>query len=84
MPFKVLYVPSVSQLGFRADFVWGVSVYTTRAELPLFSRSTLRALASRKEDAVTEAKHSIDRLLQSQTVRVGSEADVGNAHRDFR
>ena len=44
---------------------WCVSVYTTRADLPLFSQSTLRTLAFRKEEAVAEAKQSIDRLLQS-------------------
>ena len=37
---------------------------TTRADLPLFSRSTLHTLAFRKEEAVAEAKRSIDRLLQ--------------------
>ena len=40
-----------------------VSVYATRADLPLFSRSTLRTLAFRKEEAVAEAKQCIDRLL---------------------
>ena len=44
---------------------WCVSVYATRADLPLFLRSTLRTLAFRKEKAVAEAKQSIDRLLQS-------------------
>ena len=42
---------------------WCVSVYATRADLPLFSRSTLRTLAFRKEEAVAEAKQCIDRLL---------------------
>jgi hypothetical protein len=42
---------------------WCVSVYTTRADLPLFSRSTLRTLAFRKEEAVAEAKQCIDQLL---------------------
>ena len=42
---------------------WCVSVYATRADLPLFSRSTLLTLALRKEEAVAEAKQSIDRLL---------------------
>jgi hypothetical protein len=40
-------------------------VYATRADLPLFSRSTLRTLALRKEEAVAEAKQCIDRLLHS-------------------
>jgi hypothetical protein len=35
---------------------WCVSVYATRADLPLFSRSTLRTRAFRKEEAVAEAK----------------------------
>ena len=42
---------------------WCVGVYPTRADLPLLARSTLRTLAPRKEDAVDEAKQSIDRLL---------------------
>ena len=42
---------------------WCVGVYPTRADLPLLTRSTLRTLASRKEDAVAEAKQSIDRVL---------------------
>ena len=44
---------------------WCVSVYATRADLPLFSRSILRTLAFGKEEAVAEAKQSIDQLLQS-------------------
>jgi hypothetical protein len=40
-----------------------VSVYATRADLPLFSGSTLRTLTPQKEDAVAEAKQSIDRIL---------------------
>jgi hypothetical protein len=42
---------------------WCVGIYATRADLPLMSRSTLRTLAARKEDAVSEAKDSIDRVL---------------------
>jgi hypothetical protein len=42
---------------------WCVGVYPTRADLPLFSRSTLHTLAPRREDAVAEAKQSIDRVL---------------------
>ena len=42
---------------------WCVGIYPTRVDLPLMSRSTLRTLASRKEDAVVEAKQSIDRIL---------------------
>jgi hypothetical protein len=42
---------------------WCVSVYPTRSDLPLLSRSTLRTLTPRKDDAVAEAKKSIDRIL---------------------
>ena len=45
---------------------WCVGVYSTRADLPLFSRSTLHTLSQRREDAVAEAKQSIDRVLSSQ------------------
>jgi hypothetical protein len=42
---------------------WCASIYPTRADLPLSSRSTLRTLAPRKEGAVAEAKQKIDRVL---------------------
>jgi hypothetical protein len=42
---------------------WCVSVYPTRPDLPLLSRSTLRTLTPRKEDALAEAKQSIDGIL---------------------
>ena len=42
---------------------WCASIYATRADLPLISRSTLRTLAPRKEKAVAEAKQKIDRVL---------------------
>ena len=42
---------------------WCTGVYATRADLPILPRSTLSTLASRKEDAVTEAKKNIDRFL---------------------
>jgi hypothetical protein len=42
---------------------WCVSVYRTRADLPILPRPTLRTLTSRKDDAVAEAKQSIDRIL---------------------
>ena len=42
---------------------WCAGVYATRADLPILPRSTLSTLASRKEDAVTEAKKNIDRFL---------------------
>jgi hypothetical protein len=44
---------------------WCASIYTTRADLPLIARSTLRTLAPRKEKAVAEAKQKIDRVLAS-------------------
>jgi len=40
-----------------------VSVYATRADLPLLSRSTLRSLSARQEEALAEAKQIIDRIL---------------------
>jgi len=50
---------------------WCVSVYPTRADVPLLS--TLRTLAPRKEEAVAEAKQRIDRILsrlaKNQTFR---------------
>ena len=42
---------------------WCVSVYPTRADLPLLPSSTLRTLAPRKEEAVAEAKQRIDHIL---------------------
>jgi hypothetical protein len=42
---------------------WCVSVFSTRADLPLLSRSTLGTLNSRKEEALVEAKQSIDEIL---------------------
>jgi hypothetical protein len=42
---------------------WCASIYATRADLPLMSRSTLRTLAPGKEAAVAEAIHSIDEVL---------------------
>jgi hypothetical protein len=44
---------------------WCASIYATRADLPLISRSTLRTLAPYKEIAVAEAKQKIDRVLAS-------------------
>ena len=44
---------------------WCVCVYPTRADLPILSRSTLRSLAPRKEEAVKEARKRIDRALSS-------------------
>src|SRR6516164_3830172 len=42
---------------------WCVGVYRTRADLPLMSQSPLLACAPRKEDALGEARQSIDRIL---------------------
>jgi glutathione S-transferase len=42
---------------------WCVGIYPTRADLPILPRSTLSALATRKADAVAEAKQAIDRIL---------------------
>jgi hypothetical protein len=44
---------------------WCASIYATRADLPLNTRSTLRTLAPYKEIAVAEAKQKIDRVLAS-------------------
>jgi hypothetical protein len=44
---------------------WCTGVYPTRADLPILRRSTLSVLALSKEDAVTEAKQSIDRILSN-------------------
>ncbi len=42
---------------------WCANIYATRPDLPLLTRSTLRTLAPRKEDAVSEAQATIDQLL---------------------
>jgi hypothetical protein len=42
---------------------WCVGIYATRPDLPLMSRSILRTLAPLKEDAVADAKQSIDHIL---------------------
>jgi len=42
---------------------WCAGAYPARADLPILPRSTLSTLASRKEDAVTEAEKNIDRFL---------------------
>ena len=42
---------------------WCVGVYPTRDDLPLLPRSTLSILASRRAEAIAEAKRTIDELL---------------------
>jgi hypothetical protein len=42
---------------------WCVSVYPTRPDLPIMSRSTLRTLMPEKDEALAEAKRTIDRVL---------------------
>ena len=42
---------------------WCVGIYPTRVDLPILARSPLSNLASKKEDAVAEAKQKIDRIL---------------------
>jgi hypothetical protein len=42
---------------------WCASVYPTRADLPILSRSTLRTLRPSKKDAVEAARKRIDKLL---------------------
>jgi hypothetical protein len=46
---------------------WCVSVQPTRPDLPIMPRSILRSLTPHKDDAVTKAKKSIDRLLSTAT-----------------
>ena len=42
---------------------WCVSVYRTCSDLPILPQPTLYTFTPRKDDAVTEAKQSIDRIL---------------------
>jgi hypothetical protein len=51
---------------------WCASIYATRADLPLMSRSTLRTLAPGKEAVVAEAKHSIDEALADMNDWLGN------------
>ena len=44
---------------------WCVSIYPSRPDLPILSKSTLRTLAEAREDALSETKQRIDRLLSS-------------------
>jgi hypothetical protein len=47
---------------------WCVDIYPTRTDLPILPRLTLSTLATRGADAVTEAKHAIDRILSRRRV----------------
>jgi hypothetical protein len=42
---------------------WCVSVYRTQSDLPILPQPTFDTLTSRRDDAVAEAKQSIDRIL---------------------
>jgi hypothetical protein len=42
---------------------WCVIVQPMRPDLPILHQSILRSLTPRKDDAVTKAKKSIDRML---------------------
>ena len=44
---------------------WSVGIYRTRADLPLMAQATLSTWARVMEEAVDEAKQSIDRTLSS-------------------
>jgi hypothetical protein len=44
---------------------WSVGIYRTRADLPLMAQATLSTWARLMEEAVDEAKQSIDRTLSS-------------------
>ena len=51
---------------------WCVGVYRTRADIPLMAQSTLNTFAPRMEEAVDEAKQSIDRALDNQHPKQGN------------
>jgi hypothetical protein len=42
---------------------WCVSISPSRADLPLLPRSTLDTLTAQKQDALDEAKKTVDRTL---------------------
>jgi len=44
---------------------WCVSVYRTRPELPILPQPTLHVLTTLKDDALVEAKQSIDHVLSN-------------------
>ena len=51
---------------------WCVGVYRTRADLPLMARSTLSTFAPLMEEALDEAKQSIDRTLDIRRPEQGN------------
>jgi hypothetical protein len=51
---------------------WCVSVYRTRPNLPILPQPTLHLSAPQKDDAVDEAKQSIDRILSRLVAMVGT------------
>jgi hypothetical protein len=44
---------------------WCVSVYRTRSNVPILPQPTWHTLTPREDDAVAEAKQSIDRILSN-------------------
>ena len=50
---------------------WCVGVYRTRADIPLMAQSMLNTFAPRMEEAVDEAKQSIDRALDNRRPEQG-------------
>ena len=52
---------------------WCVGVYRTRADIPLMAQSTLNTFAPRMEEAVDEAKQSIDRALDNRRPEQGKQ-----------
>ena len=57
---------------------WCVGIYRTRADLPLMAQSTLSTFAPLMEEAVGEAKQSIDRILSPRTIGTLSQGTPGN------
>ena len=55
---------------------WCVSVYRTRSNLPILPQPTLHTLTPRKDDAVTDAKHSIDRFRNAHRNVASTQLDI--------
>ena len=49
---------------------WCVNVYRTHSDLPILPQPTLHTSTPRKDDAVAEAKQSIDRTLSNLDSRL--------------